>query len=149
MQKINFSIFIDASREKVWDTMLSKETYKKWTSVFNPTSTFKGDWSKGSKMIFTDKDENNEDGMVSRIVENIPYEYLSIEHLGIIQNGIEDTTSEQALKWAPAYENYTLNEKDGGTELLIEQDIDENEKETFEKMWPEALETIKKLSENK
>lgn len=149
MDKFKITIFINASKEKVWNTMLGKDTYEEWTKPFNPTSSFKGDWSEGSKMIFfgTDENGNNEGGMVSRIAKNDKYNFLSIEHLGIIENGIEDTTSKKAMSWAPAYENYTFTEKKGGTEVLIEQDLENQFVEMFKEMWVKALLKLKELSE--
>lgn len=149
MQKIHTSILINAPKEKVWDTMLNKETYEQWTKFFNPTSRFEGDWNEGSKIIFlgTDKDGKNEGGMVSRIAKNIPYEYISIEHLGIVKDGIEDTTSEEAKSWAPAFENYTLVEEDGGTKVVVDLDIQEEYKVEFEAMWQKALEDLKRIAE--
>lgn len=153
MQKLKTSIFIDAPKEKVWDTLFSKDTYKEWTKPFSPTpgteSRFEGDWSEGSKILFLGTDENgkNEGGMVSRIAKNVPNEYLSIEHLGIVTNGVEDTTSEQAKAWAPAFENYTLTEKDGGTELAIDVDFVEEQMPNFGEMWEKALQKLKELSE--
>jgi hypothetical protein len=58
-------------------------------------------------------------------VETRPYEYVSIEHLGMVQDGVEDTTSEAARKWTPAFENYTLKETDGKTEVLVDLDIED------------------------
>lgn len=149
MEKLRTSIVINAPVEKVWNTMLEKDTYEQWTKPFNPTSTFRGDWSEGSKMLFIGTDEQGKDagGMVSRIAENRPHEYISIEHLGIISNGVEDTESEEATKWAPAHENYAFTEKDGGTEVSIELDINEAEKEVFEEMWAKALAALKELAE--
>ncbi len=149
MEKLHASVFIQAPKEKVWHAMLDISTYEEWTKVFNPTSSFTGDWSKGSKMFFLGTDENgeNEGGMVSRIVDNKPYEYISIEHLGIFKDGVEDTESEEAKKWAPSFENYSFIEKDGGTEVVVDQDIEEEHKPQFEKMWVEALAKVKELAE--
>lgn len=148
-QKFTASIVINAPREKVWDTMLGYNTYQEWTKPFNPTSRFEGDWSEGSKILFLGTDENggSEGGMVSQIVKNVPLEFLSIKHLGIVENGIEDTTSAKAMSWAPAYENYTLTEKDSGTEFTVEQDLDEEYIESFKEMWDQALQVLKKLAE--
>jgi hypothetical protein len=117
--------------------------------LFNEGSYYKGSWDKGSKILFLgpDPETGEEGGMVSRIADNKPYEFISIEHLGIVQNDTEDTTSPEAKKWAPAYENYTLKEKDGGTEVLVDMDIDENEAELFKKMWPDALGRLKAIAE--
>ncbi len=149
MQKLEKTIFINAPKEKVWDIMLGKDTYEEWTKVFCPTSTYEGDWSEGSKMLFLGTDENgeNEGGMVSRVAKNVPYEYISVEHLGIIEKGVEDTTSEKAKSWAPAFENYTFNEKYGGTEVAVDQDLDDKYIKEFGEMWDKALEKLKELAE--
>lgn len=100
-------------------------------------------------MLFLGPDPKTgtEGGMISRIKENRKHEFISIEHLGIIVDGEEDMTSDEAKKWAPAFENYTFTEKDGGTELSVDMDVDEGEKEVFEDMWPRALKNLKELSE--
>jgi hypothetical protein len=149
MEKLRQTIFINAPRERVWDVMLSDDTYRQWTSAFNPGSYYKGDWKKGSKIIFLgpNPDGSGEGGMVSRIRENRQHEFISIEHLGIVHNGVEDTESAEAKKWAPAHENYTFTAKNGGTELTIEMDIEAKEKQNFEKMWKDALSRLKKIAE--
>src|SRR3989338_9148113 len=128
MRKLHFSILINAPREKVWHAMLDDKPYREWTTAFNHESYYKGDWSKGSKILFLGPDPKTgkEGGMVSRIAENKPYEYISIEHMGIVQDGVEDTTSETARKWSRAFENYTFKEKDGKTEVLVDMEV-ENE----------------------
>jgi uncharacterized protein YndB with AHSA1/START domain len=149
MQKIHFSILINAPKEKVWDTMLGDVTYREWTKSFNPGSRFVGDWSEGSKILFVGpaQDGQGEDGMVSRIKENRQHEFVSIEHLGLVKNGVEDMSSEEAKKWAPSFENYTFTEKDGGTEVEVDMSIDDEYKTMFEEMWPKALEALKDLAE--
>ena len=149
MEKLRKTIFINAPRQRVWDVMLSDDTYRQWTSAFTPGSYYKGDWSQGSKILFLgpNPDGSGEGGMVSRIRENRPHEFVSVEHLGIVKDGVEDTESAEAKKWAPAYENYTFAESNGGTELTIEMDIDDKEKQNFETMWTDALSRLKNLAE--
>ena len=150
MQKIHQSITINAPVSKVWDAMLGKGTYEEWTAEFNPGSTYKGDWSEGSKILFigpSGDGTDGESGMVSRIAVNKPYEFISIEHLGIYANGVEDTTSEEAKKWSPAFENYTFSETDGVTTVTIDQDIEDEYKEEFEAMWKKALAKLKEICE--
>lgn len=149
MQKIHFSILIDAPREKVWDTMLSEATYPQWTTAFNPGSYFKGSWEEGSKILFLgpNPDGVGEGGMVSRIKENRSHEFVSIEHLGMIKDGVEDTTSEEVKKWLPSFENYTFIDKDGGTGVLVDMDIADEYKTMFEEMWPKGLQALKELAE--
>lgn len=151
MQKIHQKIQINAPREKVWDTMLNLETYEQWTKPFNPEgSTYKGSWEQGSEIKFIGANEDpsqGESGMYSRIKENRPHEYISIEHVGMIINGQIDTTSDFVKKWVPAFENYSFFEIDGGTEVVVDMDIQEEYKEEFDKMWPEALKILKEICE--
>ncbi len=148
MEQIQVTVIINAPVEKVWNTMLGDATYRQWTSAFHPGSYYKGDWSEGSKILFVGPEEDgSESGMVSRIAVNRMHEYISIEHLGILKNGVEDTTSDEAKKWAPAYENYTFESVDGGTKLSIDQDMQSEYKEMFETMWPNALQRLKELCE--
>src|SRR3989338_3223520 len=149
MQKLHFSIEINAPRERVWHTMLDDKTYREWTKAFGPGGHYKGNWNKGSKIVFigSDPETGEEGGMVSRIAENRLYEFISIEHMGIIKNGVEDTTSDGAKKWTPAFENYTFKETNGKTEVLVDVNIAKEFAEMFEKMWPPALKNLKEISE--
>jgi hypothetical protein len=148
-ETMHFEIVISAPVQKVWDTMLAEETYKEWTSVFEPTSHYEGSWDKGSKMKFLGSGES---GMVAEIAENIPYTFVSIKHLGEMKNGVEDTTSEQVMKWAPAYENYTFTDKGAETLLAVDMEMQSSPeskamKEMFEDMWPKALLKLKEICE--
>lgn len=150
MKKLQFKINIEASKEKVWDTMLEDATYREWTSVFSPGSYYKGDWSAGSKILFLGPDPRTgeEGGMVSMVSENKPYEFISLKHIGFVQNGIEDTESEMAKTWADSsFENYTFNEKDGKTELVVDLNVTDELAGEFERMWPDALKKLKEISE--
>lgn len=147
MDKLHFSIVINAPKEKVWDIMLDDKTYRQWTEAFMPGSYYKGDWSKGSKILFIGPGENGDMGMVSRIKENQKYKFISIEHYGVVKDGKEDTSSDEVKAWAGAHENYTFKEKNGATEVLVDMDIVEEYKEMFEGMWPKALKKLKDLAE--
>ncbi len=147
---MHITTHINAPKETVWHKMLDIESYKEWTAAFNPGSYYKGDWSQGSKMLFMgpDPETGEEGGMVSRVAESREYEFVSIEHLGILKNGVEDTTSEEARKWSPAFENYSFAEKDGGTELTIDMDVAEEYHQMFTDMWEKALVKLKEICEN-
>lgn len=151
MKKLNFSIKINAPAEKVWHTMLDEPTYREWTKPFSPSGEgyYRGSWEQGSKIVFVgqDPETGKEGGMVSQIAENRPKEFISIEHIGIINDGVEDTTSEEAKKWTPAFENYTFKEENGVTEVLVDTDTADEMADEFEKMWPVALEKLKEIAE--
>jgi len=40
MNNLQFTIDINAPKEKVWDVMLTKETYDQWAGAFQEGSTF-------------------------------------------------------------------------------------------------------------
>lgn len=149
MQKLHFTIEINAPKGKVWNIMLADSTYREWTKAFHEGSYYKGDWSEGSKMLFLGPDEagKKDGGMVSRIKTNRKYEFISIEHLGMVIDGVEDTTSEEIKKWAPSFENYTFTEKNGNTELVVDIDVYDEYKEIFEDMWLKALLKLKEIVE--
>jgi hypothetical protein len=149
MEKLQFKIDISAPKEKVWNTMLEDKTYREWTETFAEGSYYSGDWNKGSKMLFLGPGADGKTGgMVSRIKDNKLHEFISIEHLGEVVDGVEDTTSDRVKVWAGALENYTFKDKNGKTELIVDMDINDEFKEMFEGMWPIALQKLKSLCEN-
>lgn len=149
MEKLNFSIIINAPKEKVYNTMLQDKTYRIWTEVFAPGSHYVGDWSAGSKILFLGPDKDGKlGGMVSRIKENRKNEFVSIEHLGVVADGVEDITSDAVKAWAGSLENYTFKEIDGKTEVLVELDIADEYKDIFNEMWVKALQKLKEVSES-
>ena len=52
MKKLVFKIDINAGREKVWNTMLSADTYQQWVEPSWPGSKFFGNWKQGEEMRF-------------------------------------------------------------------------------------------------
>jgi uncharacterized protein YndB with AHSA1/START domain len=148
MEKLRFEIEINAPAKKVYQTMLDEKHYREWTALFNPSSHYRGSWEKGEKILFIGEDENgNVGGMVSRIKENIPHQFISIEHLGLLQGDQEITSGPEIDAWAGALENYTFIEKNGRT--LLEVDVDSNKEyaKYFSETWPRALNKLKEICE--
>ncbi len=85
--------------------------------------------------------------MFAEIAESKKPYFISIRHLGQILGGQEDTTSETAKKWAPAYENYTLTPSGDATKFEVDVDTDEEFSEMFRDVWPKALEKLKDIAE--
>jgi hypothetical protein len=144
MKTLHYSTVIDAPRKRVWDVMLGPETFKAWTTEFAEGSYFEGSWDEGRKIRFLIPDGS---GMVSMIAQNRPYAFISIKHLGIIKNGIDDTESEAARSWAPAYENYTFSDVGTSTELKVDVDAAPDFEAYMEDTWPKALAKLKALCE--
>jgi hypothetical protein len=151
MQKLQFTVSIDAPVTRVYDVMLginSKSTYEQWTALFNPTSTYEGSWDKGNKILFIGVDEKGEKGgMVSRIVENIPNRFVSIQHYGLLKAEKEITEGPELEKWANGFENYSFEENKGRTTVIVDLDTTEDLLDYMKQTYPKALDKLKELCE--
>lgn len=151
MKKLLYKISINAPLSKVYDIMLglkSKSTYEQWTALFNPTSTYEGSWDKGNKILFVGVDEKGEKGgMVSRIAENIPNQFVSINHYGLLQGGKEITEGPEVEKWANGFENYTFEENKGATTVTVDLDTTEDFVGYMNDAYPKALDKLKEICE--
>jgi len=151
MKKLQFTVHINAPANKVYDNMLGishKSTYAQWTAKFNPTSSYEGNWAKGSKMLFVGTDEKGKKaGMVSEIFDLIPNKFVSIRHYGLVQNDIEITTGPQVEKWANGFENYSFNETDGTTLVTVDLDTADEFVDYMSEAFPNALKELKVFCE--
>lgn len=148
MISVNYSIEINAKAEKVYRLMIEKPSYERWTAAFCPNSSYEGSWNKGQKIVFTAPNtEGKLEGMVSEIAENIPNQFISICHKGMLKDGIEILEGPKIEEWANALENYSFVEKEGITKVEITIDITEEYKNHFDTMWVNALEKLKEICE--
>jgi hypothetical protein len=145
MKTLTFEVTIHAPRGLVCSTMLGPETYKAWTAAFGEGCYYTGSWGKGDKIQFL---APSGDGMTAVIAENRPNEFVSIRHLGVIEKGVEDTTSEKVRAWAPAYENYRFSDTpSGGCRVTVTMDTAPEWEEYMLDAYPKALELLKGLCE--
>ena len=151
MKKLQFKVNINAPVTTVYDTMLgisSKSTYEQWTAMFNPTSTYEGSWDAGSKILFVGVDKKGEkEGMVSRIVENIPNRFVSTQHYGLVKADKEITEGPEVEKWANGFENYTFEENSGTTTVTVDLDTTEDFTDYMNQAYPKALNKLKEICE--
>jgi uncharacterized protein YndB with AHSA1/START domain len=158
MEKLTFSVDIDARAEVVWNTMLDDATYRRWTRVFHEGSRFIGDWELGSTIRFVGPDDTapgtvpedsrDDGGLLGVVVERRTNEYIGIEYRGLIVRGADDTTSAEAKRFAGARENYAFDEHDGATTLTVDLDTDAAYAEMFRDLWPRALDQLKAVAED-
>lgn len=151
MKKIRFSKAISAPRPRVWDTMLSPESYKAWAGAFCEGTYYEGSWERGQSIRFL---APGGDGMISEIADNRLHEFISIRHIGFIEKGVADTSSEKVAAWAPAFENYTFSDAGAGsgsgaaTRLDVEMDVLEDWETFMLDAWPKALDALASLCES-
>lgn len=145
MKKLEFKTKIAASAEEVWKIMLDPVTYKKWTNVSWPGSTYKGKWKLGEEIRFEGEGGG---GTMAKINEFRPYEYLLAEHVAVINaDGSLDRESEIAKGWIGTTESYTFTEKNGQTELKVEMQTSPGWEKMFNDGWSDALKELKRLCE--
>ncbi len=151
MIKLQYKVGINAPVTKIYDCMLgltSKSNYEQWTALFNPTSSYEGSWEKGSKILFVGVDDKGEKGgRVSRIAENIPNRFVSIQHYGLVKADQEITEGPEVEKWANGFENYSFEENNGTATVTVDVDTTEDFLDYMNETYPKALEKLKELCE--
>lgn len=140
LQRLNYSIHIQAPVERVWSTMLAADSYRDWTSAFMEGSYYEGSWEQGSRIRFLTP---SGEGMEAQIAENQRHAYLSIRHLCMLSPGQASVPGEGE----PPYENYRFTPEAGGTRLDIEQDVPAEYVAMMDESWPQALARLKALCE--
>lgn len=137
---LTFDVSIDAPRKRVWDIMLAPDTYRRWTSAFCEGSYYEGSWEQGETIRFLSP---NGDGMVAVIKGNQPYELISIEHRGTLENGVEKND----LPHTPFYEDYRFMDEGKGTALQVSLDTLGEYENFMSEAFPKALAILKRLCE--
>lgn len=149
MKRLEYSIEIDAKRDKVWKLMLAPDTYREWTHVAWPGSTFKGSWKQGEDLRFAGEDGTG-GGTMANVEELREPEYLRLKHVAVILNdGSLDRDSDIAKDWVGATEEYTFTDKNGKTVLTVVLNINPAWADEFDKGWPGALQKLKEICERK
>ena len=139
MKFLEFEIQINATPEKVWETLLTQDSYKKWASAMNEGTYFEGNWEVGSIMKFLDPQNN---GMYNLVTENIRFKVLGMKHLGWILKG---ELSPQ--NWEDSTLNYILEPSENGTLLKGTVNSLDEFVEFFNSKYPQNFEHIKRLAE--
>lgn len=152
MVTLTFQIDIHAPPNIVYRFMLGlndKNDYNNWASVFQQGTTYIGNWEKGSTMKFVNRDKNNLlYGSLSQIEEHIPEKFVSIYHLGLIQEGKELLLNKDGNE-PFGFENYAYTENDGITTVTVTLQAHSDYSKYFQITFPKALEKLKNMVEKK
>jgi len=148
MDKVQFSVQIDAPVHTVWTTMLEDASYREWTRPFQEGSFFEGSWTVHSVIRFVAPDANGVlSGLIGRVVAKRTDEFVSVEYIGQVVGGIDDTDSELARSIAGLHENYSFHEEGGVTTVTVDQDSAPEMVAMLSELWPKALTALKELAE--
>ncbi len=142
MKKLEFSIEIDANKEKVWNALWQKDNYKNWTSLFSEGSHIVGDLVEGNTIQFLDAKNN---GMFAKIVQLIPNEKIYFLHQGEIVDGL----CQEATYGNDVIENYDLVETEGKTHLAFTMNVPLEYFQFFVNIFPSVLDKVKEIAEER
>ncbi len=146
METLSFNIIINATKNKIWDILWSPQTYPEWTQFFAVGCKMETDWKIDGKTYFLDSSGN---GMVATISTLEEPNEVTFNHIGVFQDGVEDTESEEVKQWSGAPERYYLiGLDDGSVKLHIEVQTANEWKEHLEQGFQKGLTVIKSLAEN-
>jgi hypothetical protein len=141
MNPVRFSITIRAPKARVHQLMLADKTYREWTAAFAEGSCYQGSWDKDSQILFGD---GRGSGMSARIAEHRPAEFVSIEMLAEVRDGVTDVPRQ----WHDLFENYTFTESNGITSLQVDiSGVPDEWAEYLNAAWPKALAKLKAICE--
>lgn len=142
METLQFNVRINASAAKVWFVLWNDYYYRQWAQAFHEGSYAKSDWQQGSRVHFLTPEGI---GMYANIDVHEPPRNMVFQHLGEIKNFQEQPAGGA---WKDAFEKYELLEENGSVHLQVSVDTEEAYKGQFEKMFPIALENVKRMSED-
>ena len=140
MKKLEFSVDINASKEKVWDVLWSDQNYRNWTASFIKGSYYEGELLEGNDVHFLSPGDH---GMYAIVEKMIPNQTMHFRHYGEVLDGIPqgDTYGENAIEY------YDLYESESGTILTVTINTEEEYITYFTNSFPRALSAIKELAE--
>jgi uncharacterized protein YndB with AHSA1/START domain len=150
MQTLNFQVEIHAPVHVVWTSMLDDEPYRQWTGTSFPGSYYEGSWELGDTIRFmgpSPDDDSVLGGLVATVIENRPDELVTVEYLGQVVDGRDDTVSEGAAMFAGTRESYRFSESGGVTTVDVQLDSDPGLAAMFADTWPDSLTALKRIAE--
>ena len=142
MKELEFSIRIDAPRERVWSTLWDDEPFQDWAGCIDEGTYKQGVLAQGSTIEFIWA--VNGYGVTSLIEKLIPGEFILFRHRAY---SMDMGRREREPDWTGGRESYALSEAQGVTSLILRVEVPTEHEETFNRKMPVALARIKVLAE--
>lgn len=140
MKKLEFTIEINAAKEKVWEALWLKENYAEWTKAFMVGSYIKGNLQEGEIIEFLDGDNN---GMFAKITSMRINETMHFQHLG----EVKENKAGEKIYDEESIEHYDISEKDGISTLTVTLKTPEEYIQFFTNVFPGIIEKVKEIAE--
>lgn len=143
MKQTQFSIEINATKERVWDTLWQDDSFRQWANIIDPGTYMVGDLKEGNEIQFISS--QNGYGVTSLVEKLIPAEFLLLRHRADTQ---ESGKRERKKEWTGGKESYSLRQKGVSTTLSVAFDVPPALEEYFKVNYPKALALVKVLAES-
>ena len=138
MKKLEFSIEIETSKEKVWHVLWDDKTFRDWASIIDEGTYMVGNLREGNKVQFISSVGGY--GVTSMISKLIPNEFVSFNHNADTK---EYGESEREDEWTGGTESYSLSESNDVTTLKLTSEVPPSQEKKYKDRFPKALERIK------
>lgn len=140
MKRLEFSVEIKASKEKVWDILWNDESYRVWTASFIPGSYYEGEIIQGNNIRFLSPGQH---GLFAVVEKVIPFQSMHFMHFGLVLDGVSQDKTFQD----DSIEYYDLLEIESGTKLTVKINTEDEYITYFSNSFPKALNVVKQLAE--
>src|SRR5690606_37609 len=117
MQAMQFTITINASRNKVWNVLFDDETFRDWGNIIDEGQYKVGEIKEGNEVQFM---SSSGYGVTSLVEECIPSEFVLFRQMADTK---EKGKEQREKEWTGGSERYSLAEEDGHTVLTVTIDV--------------------------
>lgn len=143
MKEIQFSIEINASKDRVWATLWEDVTFRDWASIIDEGTYIKGELEEGNEVEFISSVSGY--GVTDLIEKLIDNEFVLFRHSADTKESGNQTRENE---WTGGAESYSLTHKNGITTLTVKTDVPKEQEETMRNRFPIALKRVKILAED-
>jgi len=143
MKEFQYTIQINATKERVWTTLWDDLTFRDWANIIDEGTYMKGEMIEGNRIQYISS--VNGYGVTSLIEKLIPNVFIQLRHCADTK---ESGAQEREKEWTGGTESYSLVEKNGVTTLIFITDFPEELEEILSVSFPKALERVRTLAES-
>jgi len=143
MKEFQYTIQINATKERVWTTLWDDLTFRDWAGIIDEGTYMKGEMIEGNRIQYISS--VNGYGVTSLIEKLIPNVFIQLRHCADTK---ESGAQEREKEWTGGTESYSLVEKNGVTTLIFITDFPEELEEILSVSFPKALERVRTLAES-
>lgn len=145
LQKLEFSIEIAVTPERLWEYLWGKKAYTDWMSVFSKGSYYETiTFETGQSIKLLTPEGHGMYGVLEVVQEPVQVIFKHLGYLALFE-AVPFESLDQS--WTFAFESYTLQETVTGTKLTVEVDTASEYLETMNRLFPKALLRLKDLAE--